>query len=377
METDFLLIIAVFECLFLLFLVLVKMNKQPSDWLLANILIINAVTIFLSWMEIYNRENDYPFPFFINTSTPFILLHGPALWLYVKSLTSEKFSLKAKYLFHTIPFLIFFSLLGIVSYSLPPAEKILSDSEQLFQQQLSYPVTIFAILVFTQSYILSGLLHIRNYKQKAKTFFSSLERFNLKWLRFVLLSAMVFYATISITYILDYFLSIFPYKILQLTGFSIASIYILVLGFQGLKQGNIFSSHHLHQLPEAKTPDKSKPLQKKEEQFVSRLLEYMDEKEPFLNPDLTLGTLAEKLNVMPEYLSEILNRHLNSNFFDFINHFRIEKFKTLCKTKKKETLTLLAIAFECGFNSKATFNRVFKNRVGMTPGEYCRKVSES
>ena len=377
MNADFLLVIAVFESLFLLILVLSKKNKEKPDWLLGSILFINALTIFLSWMEMYNRRNGYPFPFFINSSTPLILLHGPALWLYVKSLTSAKFTLKPKYLIHALPFFILFTFLSLVFYSLPPEDKILSDSQQLFQQRLSYPITIFAILIFTQSYIISSLLHIKRYKQKAKIFFSSLDHFNLKWLRFVLFSAMVFYATISGTYILDYCLSIFPYKMLQLIGFTIASVYILVLGFQGLKQGNIFSSHKSENIPPVQPQNQQKPLLKKEEIFVTTLLQHMNDKEPFLNPDLTLGTLAKELSVTPEFLSDILNGHLKSNFFDFTNQFRIEKFKALCKTNKKEKLTLIAIAYECGFNSKATFNRVFKKRVGMTPGEYSRQVSIS
>ncbi|PWD99107.1 helix-turn-helix domain-containing protein [Marinilabilia rubra] len=377
MDADFLLVIAVFESLFLLFLVLTKKHKKQSDWLLGTILFINALTIFLSWMEMYNRKNAYPFPFFINSSTPFILLHGPALWLYVKSLTSEKFSLKPKYLIHALPFLMLFTFLSLAYYSLAPEDKILSDSQQLFQQRLSYPITILAILVFTQYYIISSLLHIKRYRKKAKTVFSSMDNFNLKWLRFVLFSAMIFYATISATYILDYFLSIFPYKILQLIGFTIASIYILVLGFQGLKQGNIFSSHNLENIPSVAPIKQKKPLLKKEEIFVTSLLQYMNDQEPFLNPDLTLSTLAKELSVTPEYLSDILNGHLKSSFFDFINQFRVEKFKALCKTNKQETLTLIAIAYECGFNSKATFNRVFKKRTGITPGEYSRQVSES
>lgn len=377
MNADFLLIIGVFEALFLGILVLSKRKKQISDILLATILWLNALTIILSWIEIYNRSNGYPFPALINSSTPFILLHGPLLWFYVKSLTSENFKLKVIHLTHILPFLLVAFIIGLSIFGMPAGKRIIIDSEQLFKEHWLYPVIVGAIFISIQSYIIHSFIHIHRYRRKIKSYFSTIDRFNLRWLRFVLSTAMVFYGIISLTYIFDFFLNILPYQLLQITGFTIASIYILVLGFFGLHQGNIFSSHSIHSLPEEKEKQKHLgPLESAEERFIEQLLQHMKQNQPHLNPELNLAQLSSHLSVSPEYLSGILNNKLNSNFFDFINQYRIDSFKNQCRKKEKQNLTLMGIAYECGFNSKATFNRVFKKRTGLTPGEFARQVSE-
>ena len=100
----------------------------------------------------------------------------------------------------------------------------------------------------------------------------------------------------------------------------------------------------------------------------------MKDQKPFLDPALNLARLSDQLDVTPEYLSKILNTHLNRSFFDFVNRYRTDEFKQRCQEGSSGKLTLMGMAYECGFNSKATFNRVFKNLTGVTPGEYVRSV---
>jgi len=158
-------------------------------------------------------------------------------------------------------------------------------------------------------------------------------------------------------------------------SFVLGSIYLIVLGFFGHKQGNLFSDKPIQmELPEPQPMlGETYSLDQKENDFIHSLLAFMNEKKPYLNPEITLATLASDLMVSPEYLSKILNGRLGKNFFDFINHYRIEEFKTRCTLPENKNYTLIAIAYDCGFNSKATFNRVFKNATGITPGDYARK----
>jgi AraC-like DNA-binding protein len=101
----------------------------------------------------------------------------------------------------------------------------------------------------------------------------------------------------------------------------------------------------------------------------------MKAEKPHLDPDINLSLLSGKLKVSSEYLSSILNSRLNKSFFDFINHYRVDEFKRLCKDPGKKNLTLISLAYESGFNSKATFNRVFKREMNCTPSEYYSRVS--
>ena len=103
---------------------------------------------------------------------------------------------------------------------------------------------------------------------------------------------------------------------------------------------------------------------------MKELLEYMKTQKPWKNAELTIAQLADQLKMDTESLSEILNSTLHRNFFDFINRYRVDEFKRLCRLKENRKLTLIALAYDAGFNSKSTFNRVFKNITGITPGEF-------
>jgi AraC-like DNA-binding protein len=116
-------------------------------------------------------------------------------------------------------------------------------------------------------------------------------------------------------------------------------------------------------------------INKTDEVFIYSLLADMKESKPYLSPDLTLSALSSGMNVSEEYLSGILNNQLNRNFFDFVNQYRVEEFKTQCRDPKNDTYTLIGLAYDCGFNSKATFNRVFKKVTNLTPGEFKQSVS--
>lgn len=97
---------------------------------------------------------------------------------------------------------------------------------------------------------------------------------------------------------------------------------------------------------------------------------FMSEERPYTNVGLTLNELAKMLNISPHLLSKIINEVYEKNFFDFINSYRIEEFKTRFEDPKNRQYTMLAIAFEVGFNSKTAFNRAFKKMTQQSPREY-------
>jgi len=86
--------------------------------------------------------------------------------------------------------------------------------------------------------------------------------------------------------------------------------------------------------------------------------------------NLTLFSLAEMSRITPNYLSQVINLLEGKNFFDFINYYRVEEVKRVINSNQLNQFTLLGIAFECGFNSKAAFNRAFKKFTGITPSEF-------
>ena len=99
----------------------------------------------------------------------------------------------------------------------------------------------------------------------------------------------------------------------------------------------------------------------------------MDKEKPFTNPDLTLNELAKCLEVHPNYLSQVINSLEQKSFYDLINERRVEEFIKLTEEPQTQQYTLLSIAYDCGFNSKASFNRNFKKYTGLTPSEYLKQ----
>ncbi|MGB3077690.1 MAG: helix-turn-helix domain-containing protein [Saprospiraceae bacterium] len=109
--------------------------------------------------------------------------------------------------------------------------------------------------------------------------------------------------------------------------------------------------------------------------YTALLLKHIHEVKPFLDPDLSLRSLAEQIDIHPNQLSWLLNEGMGKNFNEFINHYRIEYFKQISKDPGKAHLTLIGLAYESGFNSKTVFNTYFKKETGMTPKEFMKKGS--
>jgi TolB-like protein/AraC-like DNA-binding protein len=106
------------------------------------------------------------------------------------------------------------------------------------------------------------------------------------------------------------------------------------------------------------------------EELGGKLTTLMQEEKMYLNPDLSLRLLAEHMDVPPNRLSELLNVGFNKNFAEFVNQYRLEAFKQKAADPDQRHLTILALAFESGFNSKTVFNTYFKKKMGQTPKSF-------
>ena len=104
-----------------------------------------------------------------------------------------------------------------------------------------------------------------------------------------------------------------------------------------------------------------------------RLEELMHDEKLFTEPELTLTDLANRLEIHPNYLSQVINEVAGVNFYDYINHHRVEEFKRQIVLPHNQRFTLLAIAYDCGFNSKSAFNRYFKKMTGFSPSDYVKQ----
>jgi AraC-like DNA-binding protein len=157
------------------------------------------------------------------------------------------------------------------------------------------------------------------------------------------------------------------------------AILIYAIGYMGLKQPEIF-------LDPSSIPPQSEGTEKyrrsglsdeSAEEIKRKLLTLMTSDKPFLSKDLTLQKLAELLKTSSHNLSEVINTRIHQSYYDFINQYRVEEFKSRLTDPESERYNLLSIAFDSGFQSKGTFNSIFKKFTGMTPSEFKATLNSS
>ena len=375
---EYVLIIGTFEALFLILLLLGKKNKSLPDYLLGVIFILYVISIGSVYLELQNIRNNSTLSAITNISWIFLFLHGPALWFYIKSLSDHEFRFKPLYLLHFIPF-IFFSVFQYYNFiNLTDAEKIRFLENDMFKEEISYKITVLLIGVSTISYSIWALNMIRRRCDKLMQHYSKIEDIDLGWLRALTVASLISYSVNVSFFSLDMIFHFATYRFLMFLTNSFATVYILFLGYFGIRQGNVFINK-AGEMPEFRSKsnlnEPGSPLITTDDTFIKTLIRDMEEKQPYLDPEITISRLSEMLNVRTELLSEVLNSRLDQNFFDFINRYRVCEFKNQCTLKVNSHLSIMGIAYNCGFNSKASFYRAFRKFEGVSPSAYIERVS--
>ena len=372
------LLIGTVEAAFLLLLLTAKKKKTVSDFYLGIIFFLFILSIGLTYAEIINSDNGFPFPFIVNLSWLFLFLHGPALWFYITSFSDQKQSFRLIYLLHFIPFLVFLVIQYITFISLPGPEKIELVVTDLFKEKIFYKISVLSIGVSTITYYVWALKLIQNHRLKLMQNYSKIDEFDLNWLRILIIASLICYGINVALFNLDLIFQIASYQILMIYTYSFASVYILVLGYFGLTQGNVFIriNGNSEAVGEPVFEAKTELQSESGNSFVPELLGFMENKKPWLDPELTITRLSEMLDVKVNYLSGAINSELNRNFFDFVNNYRIAEFKNQVISGANSHLSIMGIAYNCGFNSKASFYRAFKKFEGFSPTDYIQSVSQ-
>lgn len=365
-------LIAAFNALFFAFLIIQKKKALHDKVLICWLIYLGLYT------GIYALFSDKLFVSFHLLSASFIsllLLHGPFLFLYISALTDSKSKFSREKLLHFIPFVLFNLFIIIASFFPEFSERIRLDHVE------SGHGTPFLFNLFLILTVLSGpfyfVLSFRLFKKldiNIFNYFSSYENVNLNWLRKLVYifggiwTALMIFATVH--HVFQMFSWIFCTHGLSLS----LSAFIILIGYYGLKQKEIFI-----QYPDRNSVSTAEPKAKyggiilKEsdtEYYVDKLKKFMTSGKPYLEANLSLPELANKLEMPSHHLSRVINEQFGMNFFDFINQYRIDEVKSKIGNPKYAHLSLLGIAFDSGFNTKSAFNRVFKKITGLTPSEY-------
>lgn len=304
------------------------------------------------------------------------LLYGPLVYLLTCSLTNPRFRWQWRYVLYFIPLLAFVAIL-LPYYLLPAAEKIayLTNYEQVLQEDFGWmnQVTNVVHVIF----FAASLWRLRIYEERLHALYSSEQYMRLLWLKKLLLgiflillfSILIFYARKFLWPVLS---AVYPYHFLGLV------ILLYWIGYKALAQPRLFRAdplldalQPLDDVPAADTRAVELPVLDDTLMAQAVRIQQLVEKDKlYLDPELDLIKLSQHLGLPRYQVSAVLNGVIQKNFYDFINDYRIEAFKQLAGSASHAHYTLLALAYEAGFNSKSTFNAVFKKKTGQTPSQF-------
>lgn len=360
---------------FLTLLLVSKRNKNVADRFLTAWL--SVITLHL--LLFYFRK-QWIYPEVLGYEMPIPLLHGPFLYLYTRSVTNRSNSWKAA-LVHFVPALIVIAYL-VPFFALPLEDRLLVYRNKGAGYETFNDIKNIAIITSGMFYVAMSMRALRKHRASIADQFSYTERINLEWLRYLIYG-------IGVVWLMVIFAN-------DDWVFAAAVLFVFLIGFFGIRQVGIFqgppginSGTENSKETESQvlaeevsgTGQERKKYQKSgltvdgSESIHRKLKQVMDEEKLYSKAELSLTDLAERLGTQPNYLSQVINEREGKNFYDYINTLRIEEFKRLAADPENRKYTLLALAQQCGFNSKSSFNRYFKKVAGQSPSEYVDEFS--
>lgn len=397
--------IGIAQCLFAALVVVSKKRKYTPDKVLIAWLLSIAFKFLLLLLN--NAHKEF---FDIQFSAGFIpLSFGPFLYLYTRFLTDEDARFRPVYLLHFLPFFLM-TLLYFLFFN----ENLSFDESRFLERdpwlwaRISYAGIYFSSIL---AYTIITFIKLREFRRKMPDKFSFDNPKNrLNWLYFI---TVLFTATFLFYFIIGIINAASFRQVIESSYFTSAGLTIIAfsVSYFGLRQTNLFKNLPddavIQPVPLAGTNDRLEQisaLPKTEEAIeetkeennkggnsaeekykksglreenvqpqIDRLIRYVEQEKPYLNPELTIQDLSTQVNISKHHLTQIINNNLGKNFFNFINEYRVEEVKRKIADPQFSHLTLLAIAFESGFNSKSSFNSIFKQHTGLTPSDYRKK----
>lgn len=329
--------------------------------------------------------------------TPFqhLFLIGPVIFFYTQSLLNANFTMDKKKILHFIPGILYLSYIVIIWVY----DKFIAHDYYFYQNGMDKDFDSWYQNAGLVSMIVYFVLSIRYYNKYRKLVYqvvSYADSILFKWIKTYLYA---FLLMLLLPVIFDV-ISFYQPEIKSYTGswwfflcFSIIMYYIAVTGYSNpinavisfqmsvfdknpilLSANNHYSNIIAEDIIDIEHETFEINHSVEIENWKVKIETLLLSEKLYQNPELTLPDLAKKLETNVSVISKTINQGFQLNFNDFINNYRVEAVKKAFENGEHKKSTLLGIAFDCGFNSKATFNRAFKKNTGFSPKEYIEKL---
>ncbi|MDJ1503165.1 helix-turn-helix domain-containing protein [Xanthocytophaga agilis] len=355
-------------------------NKRANR--LLGLLVLTGVFTTFEIFASYTGLVVY-FPAAINTTEFLDFVMGPLIYWYTLALIKPDFTWKGQWV-HLIPAVIF--LILRMPYMLQSSEFKLQDVNEVYHRIPFNPIHCKPILWFPKYHFggfwmdlmvsPSKLLYqgwalymiYRFARERNESFWTISNLYLKRFSRLIIFIGVVHIivgviSLISVDDLGDIYIA------------DIASLSYYFISFWVIQDSRMFAAQSLIHEGEKRKYEKSSLDDKETPVLVQRLLSFMVTERPYLNGDLTLNELADKLKLSTHHLSQLVNEQIGKNFSDFINEYRVEELKKRLQDPASTHIKIEELAFESGFNSKSVFNTAFKKMTGLTPSQFRKSTS--
>ncbi|WP_439130219.1 helix-turn-helix domain-containing protein [Polaribacter sp.] len=360
---------------FLLFRKGIHNSNKASKWL-SFLLFLCAMYIapymlgYAGWYSIKStREILYFIPFMQ------VLLIGPVIYCYTKCLLNPDYKISKKEWFHFIPAILYllYSLVIFVTDKLILEEFYFYADGRDKDLKKWYQLLGFVSISF---YLIKSLIAYQTYKKVIFDTVSYADSILFKWIQNFLFAFLTLIILRIVFFIFNEQWAEFGSHFWYFLSFAFVSFYIGLKGYENTIKSSVFVSQKITN-PILIEEEKQTVTSIDIDFWKDKILQLIYDEKVYKNPKLSLSDVAKLLETNTKTISSSINSGFEMNFNDFINHYRIEAVKEKLKNGEHKTSTLLGIALECGFNSKATFNRAFKKSTGISPKDYIQKLSKN
>ncbi|MEM1001714.1 MAG: AraC family transcriptional regulator [Bacteroidota bacterium] len=303
-----------------------------------------------------------------------VLIIGPVVYFYIQSLLYPEFKFQKKDWLHFIPGILYliYSLVVFIT------DKYIMDEFYFYDDGRDKDLKAWYQISGLTSMMIYLVLSLRTYLRYKRVIydivsyadavlFRWIQNFLIAFLLFVIIRVVFFYTNPQ----WENFGSQFWYFL----AFSFIMLYIAISGYAQALKSISLAPLSVQTESVVEVVEKTAGSSIDNDKWNTRIIDLLENKKIYENPQLTLLDVAKELDTTTKTVSAVINSGFQMNFNDFINHYRIEDVKSKLKNGDHKHTTLLGIALESGFNSKATFNRAFKKSTEMTPKDYIEKFS--
>lgn len=346
-------------------------GNRKANFFITSFLVLFILFALCDLNNIFIPEHHFYTVYLISSVA--LLTAFPVFYFYILSLYNIRVK---KALFHfIIPIIGFLILLPGLFKNWPSPgyynNFMIFDTDQKELTKWTYFVAndlFFTIQIIIYSLFIWRI--IKTIRPCLEENYSNLEGKKLKWVVYLL----ILLASMYLFYFIIELFTNFPLENYDFVYYCFSLLFLLSVIYGAFRQNEHFYVNESNrQTRKSISSHKHATIQLSQDEtrsFQQKLIQLTKKEKFYMQRDLTLPELAKMLNTNKNTLSQFLNQNLNQNFYRYINSLRVEEAKKLLTENETNKYSLEGIGYMAGFNSKTTFNTVFKTQTGMSPSEY-------